>query len=218
MTLGGGWWQVNDAYDSVGAMSQTVIGPSTRIAGALAGQDDLVVEGTVDGPIFGEASVTIKVGARVNGEVRGRDVTVAGELSHAVFATGVVRLMATAKLTGDIEAPRISIDEGATFEGRVRMTKPGAQKAQPAIAPQPVIAPQPSIAPQPTIARQPAIAPQPVAGGKTQPFANPSANTASAPVTMSMVQAHDKIVQAHHEREIPELAAPGRKRLIRKTT
>src|SRR5262249_789034 len=107
-------------------MSQTVIGPRTRIAGALASLDALVGEGTGEGPIHGEAAVIIKAGARVGGAVRGRDVTIAGELAHAVFATGVVRLLATAKLAGDIEAPRISIDEGAVFEGQVRMRKPVA--------------------------------------------------------------------------------------------
>jgi cytoskeletal protein CcmA (bactofilin family) len=164
-------------------MSQTVIGPGTRVSGPLMGKDDLIVEGQVDGPVHGEAAVTIKLGARVGGEVRGRDVTIAGELSHPVYATSIVRLAATAKLTGDIEAPRISIDEGAVFEGQVRMRKPSAA---------------------------PAIAAAP-----------PSAAPAAEPA--KIVQTHNKppeIVQAHNNlaREIPELAVPGRKRLIRKTS
>src|SRR5579863_8883253 len=78
MTVWAGWWQVNGACDSVGAMSQTVIGPQTRIAGALSGADDLIVEGIVEGPINGDGAVVIKTGARVGGPVRGRDVTIAG--------------------------------------------------------------------------------------------------------------------------------------------
>jgi hypothetical protein len=50
-------------------------------------------------------------------------VIVGGELTHAVYASGLVRLLATAKMTGDIEAPRIAIDEGAVFDGQVRMRK-----------------------------------------------------------------------------------------------
>ncbi|MCU1282919.1 MAG: hypothetical protein JWM53_6465 [bacterium] len=133
---------------------KTVIGPETRIAGPLSGKDDLEVHGTVDGPVHGEASVTIAAGARIGGEVRGRDVIVGGELTHAVFATGTVRILATAVLTGDIEAPRVAIDEGAVFDGQIRMRKKAA--------------PRPHI-------------------------------QAAA-------------------REIPELAAPGRKSLIRKTS
>jgi cytoskeletal protein CcmA (bactofilin family) len=108
---------------------KTVIGPETRIAGALSGKDDLEVHGTVEGPVHGEASVTIAAGARIGGEVRGRDVIVGGELDHPVFATGTVRLLATAVLTGDIEAPRIAIDEGAVFDGQVRMRKKAAAPA-----------------------------------------------------------------------------------------
>lgn len=147
---------------------KTVIGPETRIAGALSGKDDLEVHGTVDGPVHGEAAVTIAAGARIAGEVRGRDVTIAGELDHPVFATGVVRLLASARLTGDIEAPRIAIDEGATFEGQVRMKKKAVSSPLSAVSP---AAPVTTSAPRPPAAR-----------------------------------------------EIPQLATPGRKPLIRKTS
>jgi cytoskeletal protein CcmA (bactofilin family) len=130
---------------------KTVIGPETRIAGPLSGKDDLEVHGTVDGPVHGVAQVVIAGGARIGGEVRGRDVVVGGELSHPVYATGTVRLLATAVLTGDIEAPRIAIDEGAVFDGQVRMRKkapapspaasPTAPSATNQVAPRAVPAP-----------------------------------------------------------------------------
>src|SRR6478735_9752066 len=118
-------------------MARTLIGPDTRVAGPLSGKDDLVVEGTVDGPVEGAAQVTIAAGARVAGEVRGRDVVVAGLLTHNVYATGTVRLLASAEVRADIEAPRIAIDEGAVFEGEVRMVRaPAAVKpAVPAAVP-----------------------------------------------------------------------------------
>ena len=110
---------------------KTVIGPDTRIAGPLSGKDDLEVHGAVEGPVHGEASVTIAAGARIGGEVRGRDVIVGGELARPVFASGTVHLLATAVMTGDIEAPRIAIDEGAVFDGQIRMRKrvPGTAAA-----------------------------------------------------------------------------------------
>jgi cytoskeletal protein CcmA (bactofilin family) len=101
----------------------TVIGPETRIAGALYGKDDLVVEGVVDGPVHGEAHVTIAHGATVNGDVRGREVTLGGALKHNVYGTNLVRLLATAELHGDIHAPRFAVEEGAIFEGQVRMAR-----------------------------------------------------------------------------------------------
>jgi cytoskeletal protein CcmA (bactofilin family) len=173
MTVESGWWQVNDRCDSVGDV-KTVIGPDTRIAGPLSGKDDLEVHGTVDGPVHGEAAVTIAAGARIAGEVRGRDVVVGGELAHPVFASGSVRLLATAVMTGDIEAPRVAIDEGAVFDGQVRMRKKApATTATTAVA-------------VPT----------------TTAVAVPAAPVKPVPAV----------------RAIPELAAPGRKPLIRKSS
>jgi cytoskeletal protein CcmA (bactofilin family) len=133
-------------------MPRTVIGPETRIAGALYGKDDLVIEGVVDGPVHGEAAVTLAPGSTVNGIVRGHDVTLAGKLAYDVFATGTVHLAATAELTGNVETPRIAIDEGAVFEGQVKMKrgaaatapKPAAAAAPAAPPPAPVAAPAPA--------------------------------------------------------------------------
>jgi cytoskeletal protein CcmA (bactofilin family) len=73
----------------------------------------------------------------VGGEVRGRDVVVAGVLHHGVVATHSIRLLASAEVYGDLAAPKVAIDEGAVFEGRVRM---GRRKQEPATA-EPVAAP-----------------------------------------------------------------------------
>lgn len=155
---------------------KTVIGPETRIAGPLSGKDDLEVHGTVDGPVRGEASVTIAAGARIAGEVRGKDVIIGGELAHPVFASGTVRLLSTAVVTGDIEAPRLAIDEGAVFDGQIRMRK-----------------------------KHP---PMPAAGAPHAPAQVP------APIATPAAPVH--AVPA--VRAIPELASPGRKPLIRKTS
>jgi cytoskeletal protein CcmA (bactofilin family) len=165
---------------------KTVIGPETRIAGPLSGKDDLEVHGTVEGPVRGEASVTIAAGARIGGEVRGRDVIVGGELAHAVFATGTVRLLATAVMTGDIEAPRIAIDEGAVFDGQVRMRKKAVSAPPSAVS-----------------------APPSAVGAEA---ARPMVQQAHVAVPAAPVQA----VPA--TRAIPELATPGRRPLIRKSS
>jgi cytoskeletal protein CcmA (bactofilin family) len=153
---------------------KTVIGPETRIAGPLSGKDDLEVHGTVDGPVHGEAGVTIAAGARIGGEVRGRDVVIGGELSHPVLASGTVRLLSTAVMTGDIESPRLAIDDGAVFDGQIRMRKKGVV----------------------------ATTATPVSVPTTTAVAVPAAPVKPVPAV----------------RAIPELAAPGRKPLIRKSS
>src|SRR6185503_12044554 len=126
-------------------MPKTIIGPHTRVAGPLAGADDLVVEGTVEGTVTGEAQVTIAAGAKVAGVVRGRDVVVGGALDFNVYGSASVRLLASAEVRADIEAPRIAIDDGALFEGQVKMVR--APKAQPVPLPAPIAKGPPPPAP-----------------------------------------------------------------------
>src|SRR5262245_13989402 len=102
-------------------MPRTVVGPETRVGGPLTGKDEIVVEGTVDGPVTGEATVTIAAGARVAGEVRGKEVVIGGVMHQPIFGAASVRLLATAEVYADITSPRIAIDDGAICEGALRM-------------------------------------------------------------------------------------------------
>jgi len=95
-----------------------------------------------------------------------------------VFASGTVHLLSTAVVTGDIESPRLAIDEGAVFDGQIRMRK----KAPAATAPAPATVSAPATA--------------------TAAVAVPAAPVKPVPAV----------------RAIPELAAPGRKPLIRKSS
>jgi cytoskeletal protein CcmA (bactofilin family) len=117
-------------------MPPTVIGAGSRVLGGLTSTEDVVIEGIVDGPVSSEGSVTLAEGSTVNGEVRGSKVVLAGVHHQGVYASHGVRLLATAELHGDVHAPRFVVDEGALFEGQVRMKRP-ATEAPPSPPPSP---------------------------------------------------------------------------------
>jgi cytoskeletal protein CcmA (bactofilin family) len=170
-------------------MPKTIIGPHTRVAGPLAGTDDLVVEGIVEGTVTGEAQVTISAGAKVGGVVRGRDVIVGGALDFNVYGSASVRLLASAEVRADIEAPRIAIDDGALFEGQVRMVRAKApvEKAPTEKAP---------------VEKTPVErAPAPIAKGPPPPAPPVASVRAPAPPM----------------RAIPELPQVGKRKLSRRT-
>jgi cytoskeletal protein CcmA (bactofilin family) len=154
----------------------------------LASSDDLVIEGVVDGPVSGDGAVTLAAGSTVNGEVRGQRVVVAGTLRHSVYATHSVRLAATAELYGDLHAPRFSVDEGAVFEGQVRM-----RAAAPTVQPE----------------RRAPDSPMRVAAAAS-PVAAP---VAAAPAVVVAAAAPP----APAERAIPELPMLGKRKLVRRT-
>jgi cytoskeletal protein CcmA (bactofilin family) len=101
----------------------TIIGAGTHIESGLRAKDDVQILGRVDGPVVGDASVTLSAGAEVGGDVWGAEVTIGCALKHNVHATRSVRLLSSAEVLGDIVAPRIVVDDGAVLEGKVKITR-----------------------------------------------------------------------------------------------
>ena len=118
------------------AEGSTVIGKSVVIRGELSGNEDLFIDGDVEGTVtLQESSLTIGPNARVRADVTVRDVTVFGHLTGNVKATGRVDLRQSALVKGDILAGRLSIEESAVLTGRVELkANPEAPKASAASA------------------------------------------------------------------------------------
>lgn len=107
-----------------------VIGKSVQIRGEVKGNEDLLVEGLVEGTItLNDNRLTVGANARVQANVSARDVVVQGTLQGDAHATGRVELRAGSHMTGDIHASRLSIEENAIFSGKVELNTPaGAEK------------------------------------------------------------------------------------------
>ena len=105
-----------------------VIGPNIRIQGELSGDEDLVVEGRVEGKISVTKGLRIGPQAQVNAEVKAHHVVIAGRVVGNVIATEKVEILPSGILEGNIRAPKIAIAEGAQFKGSVDMGgKPAAE-------------------------------------------------------------------------------------------
>lgn len=144
----------------------TIIGPGIRVNGRVAGEEDLSVEGHVEGAINLTETLFVAVDGVVVAEVRARDVVVSGIVIGNVTAEDSVTLNAGAKLIGDIEAPRVIIADGAAFSGNVTMTGQTPARPRERRAAKPVATPQQT---RPAAAARP---PAPVRG--RAPIAAPS--------------------------------------------
>ena len=103
------------------ADKETVIGVETRISGEIRGEEDLVVKGRVDGKIHLSHALTVEKGAIVQADVDVRNLVVSGTLVGNIVASESVRLLATARVVGDLAAPRVIMEAGAAYRGRVDM-------------------------------------------------------------------------------------------------
>lgn len=99
----------------------TIIGPGIRVNGRITGEEDLQVEGHVEGEIQLSETLYVAVEGVVVADVQARDVVVSGILIGNVNAEDSITLEAGAKLVGDIAAPRLIIADGAAFRGNVTM-------------------------------------------------------------------------------------------------
>jgi cytoskeletal protein CcmA (bactofilin family) len=104
------------------AEGSTVIGKTVVIRGELSGEEDLYMDGNIEGNItLAGNRLTIGPHAKVVANVRVRDIIIFGSLKGNIHATGRVDLRQSAEVNGDILANRLSIEENATLKGRVEL-------------------------------------------------------------------------------------------------
>jgi cytoskeletal protein CcmA (bactofilin family) len=105
---------------SRGEARNAVIGPQIRIQGELSGDEDVLVEGKVEGKISMTKTVRIGPSAQVNADVKAHTIIVAGKVVGNLTADRV-EIVASGSLEGNIRSPKVSIAEGAQFKGSVDM-------------------------------------------------------------------------------------------------
>jgi len=129
------------------AEGSTVIGKSVVIRGELSGNEDLYIDGDIEGTVtLPESRLTIGPNARVRADLSVRDVIIFGHLTGNVQATGRVDLRQSAVVNGDILAGRLSIEESAVLTGRVEL-KVTAEAPKPSVPAVAVLAPAEASAP-----------------------------------------------------------------------
>ena len=112
------------------------IGQSVQIKGELTGNEDLTIEGMVDGKILvKDHSLTIGANGRITAEVHAKTVVIVGTITGNITADDKVEIAPSGTVNGDIRAPRVSISDGAKFKGSIDMDRKGAAAQSSTAAP-----------------------------------------------------------------------------------
>jgi cytoskeletal protein CcmA (bactofilin family) len=109
------------------------LGPSFSVIGDLLSRQDLLVEGRIRGNIdLPDHALTIAPGARVEGRVFARAVTVAGSFIGEMTATTRIQVIDRGSVQGELTCPRLVVEDGAFLHARVdtRRTEPAVKVAQ----------------------------------------------------------------------------------------
>ena len=91
--------------------------------GSLTFRDpvNLRINGKFEGSLDTKGNLTIGENAQIQANITGENIKICGRVFGTVIATDKLNLSRTAHLVGDIRVPKLSIDEGAIFQGKCQM-------------------------------------------------------------------------------------------------
>ena len=106
---------------------QTTIGRGITVTGTIQAEEPVIIQGTVTGDVMAsDYDVTVEAGANVDGAVMARRITVAGTSKGRLIARELVRVQPTAAVRADVASPKLSLADGATFNGSVEPARTDA--------------------------------------------------------------------------------------------
>ena len=106
---------------SVPTRPGSVLSDGVSIKGSVKFGKALLIDGEVEGSISSGGALTIGQHARVRGEIRSKSVKLQGTVDGNIFATERCELQGACTLRGDIDAPRLIVNEDATFLGSAKI-------------------------------------------------------------------------------------------------
>ena len=107
-----------------------VIGASIHIDGDVRGEEDLLIEGEVNGTVqLKNNSLTIGPQGKVRADVYAHSVYVDGYLEGDLYGSERVHIRKSAQVRGNVTSPRVSLEDGAKFKGSIEMDPQAVQGA-----------------------------------------------------------------------------------------
>ena len=123
---------------------RALIGPTILIKGDLTGEEDLIIDGRVEGRVeLRKHNITVGKNGRVKADLYGKVITVEGEVHGNLYGDEQLVLRQSSTVRGNILAPRVVLEDGANFKGSIDMSpKDAAPREQtPAATPPGAAAP-----------------------------------------------------------------------------
>lgn len=111
----------------------TIVGSNVKLAGTLKDVNDITIHGQVEGEIISEKNVSIEQTAMVKGPVKAKNIVVSGKIIGEIDAYEYLEITETGNISGSINTKKLSIKDGAIFNGKCKMQDDiaKAEKSQP---------------------------------------------------------------------------------------
>lgn len=100
-----------------------------EIKGNIRFQDELIVDGKVQGEITSTGALAIQENARIRAEIKVGSVIIQGKVHGNITATQTIELRAGSEVVGDIKTAVLTMEAGAIFVGKSEVGAPSSQPA-----------------------------------------------------------------------------------------
>jgi cytoskeletal protein CcmA (bactofilin family) len=99
----------------------SILGPTLRFKGELHADEELLIQGQIEGSITHSQRLTVCGQGTVKANIRAQIIAVEGTVEGDLQADKSVQIKETARVKGNIYAPNVSIIDGAKFNGKIDM-------------------------------------------------------------------------------------------------
>src|SRR5580692_10341138 len=113
------------------APTTTVFGRSMKIVGEVTSDEELYLDGDLDGKLNLRNRLTVGPNSKVNADIKAQEIIVFGTIKGNVESESRVSLRTGASIVGDIKTAGIVIEDGAYFKGGIDISKGGENNSTP---------------------------------------------------------------------------------------
>ncbi len=113
---------MSNPYDTGKDKKTSILGPTLSFKGELIAEEDLLIQGKVEGSIKHTSSLTIGNEGNVKADIKAEYITVEGKVKGDIRGSKSVVIMDSGNVNGNIFSPTVSLVEGSTFNGSIDMT------------------------------------------------------------------------------------------------
>ena len=113
---------MSNPYDKGMSTNSSVLGPTLKFKGELSANEDLLIQGQIEGSINHTSNLTIGMEGKLKANVKAEYISIEGKVDGDLAGSKSVVVKESANVSGNIYSPTVTLREGATFNGKIDMS------------------------------------------------------------------------------------------------
>jgi cytoskeletal protein CcmA (bactofilin family) len=106
-----------------GGQPQNVLSSGASFRGTLQVEDDVRIDGTFQGDVVTRGTLEVSSGAKFSGSIDASFARIAGSFEGDIRCSEQTELLPGSKVKGEIVTRRLSVQDGAVFDGNIKMAE-----------------------------------------------------------------------------------------------